>query len=806
MRGSMSLLAMWLLVSATAAAGSAAAPPVVTAEDYARAERFLFWNRDRYLINGDIQQHWIGNQDRFWYQRTNDNGAKEFVVVNAADGTRHPAFEHAKIAAALSDLTHKPVEPGALPFSNFKYVDDEHAIQFDIADVQWTCQVKMAVCARAPSTAAGKEEAPSPDGKRVAFTRAHNLWVRERSSGHERALTSDGAENYGYATDSGTAAGVYRQRHGSGKPELLWSPDSKSIFTYRVDERRVKDLYLVESTPEDGSLRPKSYHYRVAEPGDPEVAQIQPVIIDVASGQTTVIDAPPLSVLAELLNYHHNAWWSADLRKVYEIRSDRFARSIGLEELDAQTGKVRQILRETAKVSLRITNDNTTFLGSPAVRTLANGDVIWFSERNGSAHLYYYDGATGKLRNQITKGPWVVRSIVRVDETKKLLYFTASGREKGAEPYQQYLYRIRLDGSDMRLLTPETADHLGGGAPESFAESGLPTVETGRLSPSGRYFIDNYSRPDLPPVFVVRTVDGRLVKQLERADISKLREGGYTPIEPFQAVAADGQTAIYGNMFRPSTFSPNKKYPVIDAVYPGPSVIRTQKSFSLATFDVMEAQSLAELGFIVVTVDGRGTAFRAREFSDYSYGHLEKASDLDDHIAALHQLANRYPYMDLDRVGVDGHSGGGYAATHAILAYPDFYKVAVSASGNQDQRILYAHWGEMYIGPLASMDESRYLAAANTPLAKNLKGKLLLAHGEMDDNDPPAMTFKLVDALIRENKDFDMLIIPNVNHLTRLSGYFIRRKWDYFVRNLLGAEPPVSYRLDEPEQIKKLIN
>ena len=802
MRVSTSLPALVTFVIATSAAGGAAAPDAVTAEDYARAERFLSWNRDRYLANGDIQHHWIGTQDRFWYQRTNDRGAKEFVVVNAADGARHPAFDHAKIAAALSELTHRPVEPGALPFSSFKYVDGEQAIQFDVEDAQWTCQVRTAACERTSSMTAKADESPSPDGRWVAYTREHNLWVRERSSGRESALTTDGIENYGYATESGHAAGVIRQRHGGRPPQLLWSPDSQSILTFRVDERRVKDFYLVESTPEDGSLRPKFYSYRFALPGDQEVAQIQPIIIDVAGGRTTAIDAPPLPVLSELVTYHHNAWWSRDSRKVYSLRIDRFARSIGLEEIDAQSGEVREILRESAGVGLHITNENGIFLGHPAVRTLENGDVIWFSERDGWAHLYYYDGATGKLRNQITKGNWVVRSIVRVDEAKRQIYFTASGREQGAEPYQQYLYCIRFDGSGIRLLTPETAEHRGGGSPGNGFESELSTAETGRFSPSGRYFIDNYSRPDLPPVFVLRTVDGRLVERLEIADISKLREGGYTAIEPFQAVAADGKTAIYGNILRPSTFSPDKKYAVIDAIYPGPSDIRTQKTFSQATFDSMEAQSLAELGFIVVTVDGRGTPHRAREFSDYAYGRYEKASDLEDHIAAIRQLAHRYPYMDLDRVGIDGHSGGGYAAAHALLAYPDFYKVGVAASGNQDQRVGYSHWGELYIGP---MDENRYLAAANTPLAKNLEGKLLLAHGEMDDNVSPVSTLKLVDALIRENKDFDLLIVPNVNHLVRFSAYFIRRKWDYFVRNLLGAEPPAGYRIDEPERITKMI-
>jgi dipeptidyl aminopeptidase/acylaminoacyl peptidase len=286
----------------------------------------------------------------------------------------------------------------------------------------------------------------------------------------------------------------------------------------------------------------------------------------------------------------------------------------------------------------------------------------------------------------------------------------------------------------------------------------------------------------MPPVFVVRRADGGLINRVAEADISGLRKEGYTPVEPFQVTAADGKTAIYGNLFRPSTFDASKKYPVIDSIYTLPSVIRTGKSFSGALFNYFEAQSLAELGFIVVTIDGRGTAYRSKAFLDYAYGHLDKVSDLDDHIAANRELARRYPYMDLDRVGADGVSAGGYGAARAILAYPDFYKVAVAAEGNQDQRAGPAALEETMLGPL---DANTYTAASNLPLAAHLKGKLLLMHGDLDESASPSLTMKLVDALVKADRDFDLVIVPNEGHsMFAASPYFIRKKWDYFVRNL----------------------
>jgi dipeptidyl-peptidase-4 len=619
------------------------------------------------------------------------------------------------------------------------------------------------------------------------------LQLRSIDGSEQIALTTDGTERYDYARVPVDA--VTARRHPENVPlDLAWSPDSKYILTSRLDERNVRDAYLIQSVPDDGSSRPALYSYPSAFVGDEVISKTPLLIVNVRSRQQTVLEGSALNAPSFGSIITGYAWWSQDGSKAYFVSRDRFWKSVTLHEFDAVSGKTREFLHETSDTMVRV-NAGDPFGEGPAVRILRNGDVIWYSDRDGWGHLYYYNGATGKQRNQITKGDWQVSRIVRIDETHGCIYFMGRGRELNHDPYQQYLYRINFDGSGLRLLTPEPAEHSVAASMPTMGNDGATVTEQAGFSPSGRYFVDSYSRPDLPPVFVLRSADGQLVKTLEKADISELRSGGYAPIEPFHVLAADGKTAIYGNLFRPSTFDPTRKYPIIDASYPGPQMIRTGKSFGAAAFHPFESQSLAELGFIVVTIDGRGTPFRSKAFLDYSYGQLARASDLDDHIAGIRQLAQRYPYMDISRVGIDGVSAGGFVAAHALLAHPDFYKVAVAASGDHDLRDSSAEWGETYNGPL---DAGNYQDIQNEHLAGNLRGRLLLMHGDIDDRCPPSQTLLLVDALIKKNRDFDLLIIPNGNHAAFMSPYFIRRKWDYFVRNLLDAEPPAGYEITLP--------
>ncbi len=760
---------------------------------YARAERFLSWNKDRYLVNADIQHHWIAGTDRFWYLRTNSKGEKEFVVVDAATGAEAPAFDHARLAGALSAAAGKGVDPGRLPFATFRYAMSAEAIQFTFENRGWTCRFTAGPSPCVRESQSAFDPAVSPDGGLRAVVKDHNLWVRAMDGDLEFPLTTDGIEHYDYATSPGYSTHFVTdlRRLAPVQPQVIWSPGSRFLLSFRLDERQVEDLFLVQSVPEDGSVRPKLYKYRYALAGDENLPMIEPVVFDVLERRRVPLATPPLVCSAFTPIEKREMWWSADSSALYYLRRDRYSKSVTLDRADPSTGVVTTLMRENSGTTVH-TNASNPFR-PPVVRTLANGDIIWYSQRDGWGHLYYYD-RTGTLRNRITRGDWAVTDIVRVDEPSRRIYFTASGRESGRDPYQQYLYSIRFDGSGIRLLTPEVADHSP--LQSASRSPGTGDSETAPFSPSGRYFVDSYSRPDLPPVLVLRTADGKLIRQLEQADISKLREGGYRPIEPFTVLAADGRTPTYGNLFRPSDFDPMRKYPIIDSNYSGPQAIRSRKSFTAANFDSFEARSLAELGFVVVTIDGRGTPGRSRQFLEYSYGQLHKASDLDDHIAAIRQLARRYPFMDLDRVGIDGTSGGAYMAARAILDHPEFYEVAVAAEGNHDQRAYLAPWGESYLGPL---DQAAYLAAATPPLASRLQGKLLLMHGEMDDNVHPALTLRLVDALIKANKDFDLLIIPNADHsAAATSGYFIRRKWDYFVRNLQGKEPPAGYSIRQP--------
>jgi dipeptidyl aminopeptidase/acylaminoacyl peptidase len=411
----------------------------------------------------------------------------------------------------------------------------------------------------------------------------------------------------------------------------------------------------------------------------------------------------------------------------------------------------------------------------------ATNEFLWYSERDNWGHIYLYDWNTGKLKNQITTGEGPVIQLARLDEKTRTLWFDAQGREKGEDPYFRHLYRINMDGGNYVSLTPDEGDH------------------TAQLSASGRTIIDTCSKPDVPPVVALRDGDGKLILPLEKADISKLLAMGWKPPIPVKMTAHDGKTDIYGLMFRPTNFDPSKKYPIVNNVYPGPQTGSTgSRSFSAARGD---RQALAELGFIVVTIDGMGTPGRSKAFQDAYYGAMGRDNTIPDQIAGMKELAQKYPWIDIARAGIWGHSGGGFATTTAMFRFPDFFKVGIAESGNHDQRVNEDDWGERYQGLVVRNADGtdNYDAEANENFAKNLKGHLLLAHGTMDTNVPPYQTLMIVDALIKANRDFDLLLLPNQNHgYGSASAYMMRRRWDYFVKWLLGAEPPKEYPMQQP--------
>jgi dipeptidyl-peptidase-4 len=736
---------------------SSSSPHGPTTEDYARAEQFLPWNVTRLVRNAEVQPNWLGDSDRFWYERQTREGT-ERVGVDPATGASGPAGREAT----------DPENPIAAIL--------EHGLV-------------------------------SPDGRWAVTSRDGNLILKLMRSGEERPLTDDAepAWAWGKSPDSNTFTVTARLSGIPLPPMALWSPDSTKLLTVRLDERRVKELHLLQSAPGDGSARPLLHSYRYAMAGDEHIPEATLVVFDVETGKRieaawTPIPAPYMSPIESQL-----AWWSGDSDRVWFIDLGRGSHSARLCELDPASGAVRQVIEERSDTYLEL---NPAVMAQPNVRVLGGGDeVIWYSERSGWAHLWLYDGRTGELSNPITSGEWAVHDIVRVDEEARQVFFTACGREAGRNPYFRHLYRVGLDGSDLELLTPEDADHQISLAPSNEIVAVAQIALMGRasagagFSPSGRWFVDTHSRMDAPSVSVLRSSKGELVRTLEVADVADVLALGWRWPEPVQVTARDGETAIYGAIYRPSHFDPSRRYPVVDMIYPGPQVIRTpRRSFSRTMqengFYTMP-QALAELGFVVVTLDGQGTPLRSKAFREFAYGRMEDAGGLADHVAGLRQLAERHPYMDLDRVGITGHSGGGFASTRAILAHPDFYKVAVSSAGNHDQRGYLSGWGEKYQGLLEESRDGKhnYAPQINARLAENLAGKLLLIAGDMDDNVHPALTLQVADALIAANKDFDLLILPNRNHQSSmLDPYCVRRLWDYFVRHLQGVDPP-EYRI-----------
>jgi dipeptidyl aminopeptidase/acylaminoacyl peptidase len=620
-------------------------------------------------------------------------------------------------------------------------------------------------------------EARSPDGKWAAFIDHDNLWVRRLAGGRAIQLTDDGVRNFGYATDN-------PGWNHSDRAIVSWSPDSRRIATYQQDQRGVADMYVVGT----GVGHPVLEAWKYAMPGDKVVPTIQRVVIDVAARKVVRLQMP-----ADQRRAAHcydlncgadgsmtDVQWSPDGSHFAFVSVSRDHKVAWLRIADAATGAVRNVIREQVPTFY----ESASGWAQDAVnwRYLpASHEVIWFSQRDDWGHLYLYDARTGHLENRITTGGWNVISLLQIDRRHRTLYFLGAGREPDSNPYFCYLYRVDFDGRHLRLLTPERANHAVS------------------MAPGGRFFLDSYSRPDAPPVTVLRDSSGRLLQTLERADVSRLRALEWQPPIPITVKARDGVTDLYGLLYRPTDFDPHRKYPVIDRIYPGPQIGSVGEfGFQAAHGD---SQAMAELGFVVVAIDGMGTSLRSKRFQD-AYGGDLSDDTLPDQVAGIRELAQRYPWVDATRVGIYGHSGGAYAAVAAMLRHPDFFKVGVAESGNYDQRGYEADWGEQYIGLLAPGPggTSNYDSQDDQRLAGNLAGHLLLMHGTTDDNVPPYLTMLLVQALIDANKDFDLVMLPNQRHMYRGAArlYAARRRWDYYVRYLLGAQPPHEYALHPP--------
>jgi dipeptidyl-peptidase-4 len=779
------LICLVFLFSAFAADQSGEAPRALTAADYAQAEKFMSYNVSSLVLRGAVRPNWLPGE-RFWYRNAIENEGSEFILVDPKKKTREPAFDHAKVAAALSTATGKTYDATHLPFMTFDYSADGKMISFSAEKKRWTCDLKgkslkpVEGGEEAPGEGrrsqgrrfGGHPEAPSPDGRLIAFIRDDNLWVREVATKTEKQLTTDGIKDYGYATDN---AGWTK----SDRPVVSWSSDSKKIMTFQQDQREVGEMYLVETKVGHPVLQAWKYPL----PGDKVVSMIEWVVIHLDGPRVVRLKIPPQqhrSTFSDDIKSFggglEDVQWSPDGTRIVFVSTSRDHKHETVRLADPETGDVRDVFEEKVDTDFESGDGraNWRFLGT-------SNEIIWFSERDNWGHLYLYDLETGRLKNRITSGEWPVSQLLQVDEKNREIIFIGLGREKGRNPYFRHLYSVGFDGGDLRLLTPEDADHQVS------------------LSPSGLVFVDSYSKPDVPPISVLRNAEGKLLLTLEKANISALLATGWKPPMPFSVKARDGVTDLYGQMFRPTNFDPGKKYPIINNIYPGPQSGSVRGwSFLPASGD---AQSLAELGFIVIQLDGMGTPGRSKAFHDAYYGNMGD-NTLPDQVAGMKELAGRYPWIDIDKAGIYGHSGGGFATCDAMFRYPDFFKVGVSQAGNHDNRGYEDDWGEKWQGLLVSNADgtSNYDSQANQNFAKNLKGKLLLAHGTMDSNVPPYNTLLVVNELIKANKDFDLILFPNRSHGFGNEPYMVRRRWDYFVRHLLGAEPPEGYELKPPER------
>jgi len=717
MKSKFNLLFILFLVNTLLSLGQATR--TITESDYRHAAEMLSFNTGK-LIDNDIRPSWLPD-GRLWYKLMTEKNV-EFRMFNPANGKTETALSRKEL------FTKASYQPEAERGS--------------------------------------RNEVLSPDGKYSAFIRDWNLWIRDITSGKEKALTSDGVENFGYATDN---AGW---KH-SERPVLSWSPDSRRIATFKQDQRHVSNMYLVKTKV--GAPELQEWKYPI--PGDSDIIRIYRVIIDITKDQGLVrlkmsSDARRGTLCDDISceGGFDDVAWSEDGKKLVFVSTSRDHKQENIRIADCESGEVKDIFGEMVATQFESGQGSINWKYLSATE-----EIIWYSERSDWGHLYLYDASSGTLKNPITSGSYVVLEVLKVDQKNRVIYFSGSGKEVDSNPYFRYLYRVDFSGKNLLLLTPGKGDH------------------TVSFSPDGKYFTDTYSQPDVPPVCEVRDLKGKLITVLGKTDISRLTAAGWKAPVPFTVRSADNQWDLYGLLFIPSDLSTTKKYPVIVNIYPGPQGGSVGSwSFQASRGD---NQALAELGFIVVQIEGSCNPGRSKSFHDVCYGNMGE-NTLSDQVSGLKQLAEKVKFLDLDRVGIWGHSGGGFATASAMFKYPDFFKVGISESGNHDNRNYEDDWGERYIGLETTGNNgiSNYKMQANQMYARNLKGKLLLVHGGIDDNVPPYNSYLVADSLIKANKDFDFLLLPNARHGYGSDSYYMMRKrWDYFVTNLLKALPPKEF-------------
>lgn len=740
-------------------------------EAYRRAESMLGSNLRNKVFRMSVEVHQI-DENHFWY-KTDTRRGEEYFLVNVPDRSKEHAFDHERLADSMMTAGRSYSSAWNLGIRNLDFFNSNQSVRFDKDGFTMECSLESYECLVAGEVAVPvPQSVVSPDGKLAAFRNDDNLWVQVVETGEQIQLTTDGEERYGYGTDN----------HGwrrSERPVLKWSPDSKKISTFRQDEREVGLMTLWRT--ETG--RPVADIWPYALPGDSIVPMLERVIIDVESREVTFLDMEAdhhrssncCGLIRE--NFWTDNEWSSDSSLLGFVSTSRDYKDVRLRIADALTGEVREVYHEHDDIFFE---SNLTSRGIPNWRILHDSDeFIWFTRKDNWGHLYLHDLTTGELKNRITEGSWNVIDILHIDRENREIFFTGAGREEGRDPYFIHFYKVHFDGTGLTRLTPENANH------------------TIFLSDEASWFVDTFSAFDTPPQTVLRDRDGYLLMELEQGDIADLLATGWRKPVPVTVKARDGVTDLYGLMLLPSNFDESRTYPIINANYPGPQ----SGSLGARNFSVsqrLEAQALAELGFVVVAINALGSSpMRSREFHTYYAGNMAD-NGLPDQITGMKQLAETYPFIDLERAGIYGHSGGGFATAAALLQYPEFFKVGVSSAGNHDNRGYTYYWGEKFQGLLHSTNGGdNYENQALHLMAENLEGKLLISYGTMDTNVHPSMTLLLINELIRHNKDFDLIVMPNRGHGYAGDPYHLRRTWDYFVKHLAGKNPPREFRITQ---------
>jgi len=757
------------------------------APNFELAERFTAENMQNMTGSTFLNARWIEDEDRFWYEWEDPNG-KRWIYVDADEEVMRPLFDRDDMAAQLSETFNRGFNAKDLEIEGFDYDTDRQLFTFHVDSIEFKYHIDRDELVKGDSLDTEEHEpwaTYSPDSTYIAFAREHDLYIMRTDDpdSTEIRLTDDGERWYSFQADHGDTTTTERLRS-----RAAWFEDEQKLYVKRQDWRDVDELWVINTV---ANPRPELETYKYNMPGEENHYQDEILVFDVETHGHVRLDTDkwPDQSLGGVYFSGGGIYMSDESDYLWILRRNRTWDEIDVVKANTETGETEVLWSETSKPYFNVMN---SYLG-----IINNGEeYIWWSERTGWGQLYRYD-SEGNLANRITDGHYMVGSVAAIDTTAQTIYYEGFGKEESRNPFHAHYYKIDFDGSGNELLTPENANH-------SFS-----------MSDSRSFFVQNYSRPDQPTKAVLRDSGGDIIFELEETDLTRMKEAGYNLPENFSVKAKDGTTDLYGVMWKPADFDPEKKYPIISYVYPGPQVEPYPRTFSIGG-TAARAHSLSQVGFVVVAMGNRGgSPLREKWYHTYGHGNLRDYA-LADNRYGIEQLAARRSYVDLDKVGIYGHSGGGFMSTAALLTYPEFYKVAVSSAGNHDNDVYNIWWSEIHHGVDAVTDsvtvegedgeeiekEKTIFSSRippNSELADNLQGRLLLVHGEMDNNVHPAHSYRVADALIRAGKRFDMMIFPEMRHgFGRYNDYFERMLWDYFAEHLMGYYPTnIDYNLPD---------